>query len=346
MNRTTVRSAQHSPLSRVLREALASRTLSALLTGATLTACAACSTDKAAEPAACCAQATIPEGVARFTIVVDEVAGASDGQKVVIRAALAAPAKRDAVYPALHTLYRHAMKRGPFEPIQFSAELYGSQAEAKSGDEAKALARIARSQTQAGPQCDNRIPYDFSEQVGRAFDASLGRLPEESLDDSCKLAAPKKVVRVDENFTHKASYKLDPAARGVIVSYPYLEMGKDAYVEKLRLSSALGDWIDITTSLFRKVPDLATVTFSGVHQDAEVLRISLSRPQFDADFAGLQETIAAHAAVTFQSLGTGRSNDKAAEKEQESFKMKTYREALAALPKNQVTISPKLIKGK
>jgi hypothetical protein len=92
-------------------------------------------------------------------------------------------------------------------------------------------------------------------------------------------------------------------------------MGKDQYVEKLKLSSALGDWIDLTSSLFRKVPDLAAVTFSGLHNDNEVVRISMSRKQFDEDFSGLQESIAAHAAVTFQSLGTGRSSDKAAEKE-------------------------------
>jgi hypothetical protein len=313
---------------------------------AILTACAGCGADKGATATTCCKQPEIPAGVAPFTIVADETSGPSDGQRVLIRAALATPTKRDAVYPVLHTLYRHAMKRGPFEPIDFVAEVYPNETLARGGNEAQMAAKISRSQTQNGPACDNRVPYDFGEQVARAFDASLGRLPEESLDDTCRLSPPKKRARVDENFKHKASYKFDPGAKTVEVTYPFLAMGKDEYVEKLKLSSAFGDWIDITTSLFRKVPDLAGVAFSGLHNDVEVLRVNLSRQQFDADFAGLQETIAAHAAVTFQSLGTGRASDKSAEKEQETFKLKTYKEALAALPKHQVTISSKLAKGK
>lgn len=313
---------------------------------AVLTSCAGCASDKPAGPPACCEQADIPSGVAPFSIVVDEVTGTSDAQKVTIRAALHGPTKRDAIYPVLHTLYRHAMKRGPFEPIQFQAEVYSGETLAKAGSDAQMLAKISRTQGQLAPQCDNRVAYDLAEQVGRAFDASRGRLPEENIDDTCKLAKPKVSAAIDEGFKNKPSYKFDPASKQVEITWPFLEMGKDQYVEKLKLSSALGDWIDLTTAMFRKAPDLAAVTFSGIHQDAEVLRITLSRKQFDAGFAGLQETIAAHAAVTFQALGTGRATDKSAEKEQETFKLKTYREALADLPKNQVTIAPRLNKGK
>ena len=313
-----------------------------------LTTCAGlgCASDKAPAAAACCDQAEIPAGVARFTIVSDETSGPSDGQKVVLRAALAGRTKRDAIYPALHTLYRHAMKRGPFEPIQFTAELYPGEAQARAGNDSQMLARISRTQSQVGPECDNRVAYDLGEQVDRAFAASLGRVSEESLDDSCHLSTPKVAARIDEGFKHKASYKFDPAARSVEVKFPFLEMGTDGYVEKLKLSSALGEWIDIATGLFRKVPDVTSVTFSGIWQDAEALRITLTRQQFDADFARLEETIAAHAAVTFQTLGTGHTNDKGAEKEQETFKLKTYKDALSALPKSQVMIAPKLAKGK
>ncbi|HEY0711133.1 MAG TPA: hypothetical protein VGF45_00545, partial [Polyangia bacterium] len=310
-----------------------------------LTTCAGCASDKPPAAATCCEQPQIPAGVPSFKVVTDEGSGPSDGRKVILRVALAQPVKRDEVYPVLHTLYRHAMQRTPFEPIQFSGEVYANESAARDGGDVQMLARISRGQSQSGPQCENRIAYNFAEQVARAFDASMGRLPQQDLDDTCRLATPKSAARVDEGFKNKASYKLDDANKSVAITYPYLEMGKDQYVEKLKLSSALGDWIDLTSSLFRKVPDLASLTFSGMHDDSEVVRISMSRKQFDEDFSGLQEQIAAHAAVTFQSLGTGRSSDKAAEKEQETFKVKTYKEALALLPKNQVTISPKLLKG-
>jgi hypothetical protein len=311
-----------------------------------LTTCAGCASEKTPAAAPCCEQPKIPAGVPGFKIVTDEGTGPSDGRKVILRVALNSPVKRDEVYPVLHTLYRHAMQRTPFEPIQFSAEVYANESAARDGGDVQMLARISRSQSQSGPQCENRIAYNFSEQVARAFDASMGRLPQQDLDDTCRLGTPKSVTRVDEGFKHKASYKVDEATRSVVITYPYLEMGKDQYVDKIKLSSSLGDWIDLTSSLFRKVPDLAALTFSGVHDDNEVVRISMSRKQFDEDFSGLQESIAAHAAVTFQSIGTGRSSDKAAEKEQETFKVKTYKEALSLLPKNQVNISPKLLKGK
>lgn len=304
----------------------------------------ACANDGPPPPPPCCQQAEIPAGVTPFKIVADEVSGPSDGQKVILRAALLQPIKRDAVYPVLHTLYRHAMKRSPFEPIHFIADVYPGEAAATSGGDAQVIARISREQSQIAPRCDNRVLYDFAEQVDRAFAASLGRAREEKVDDTCRLDTPKVVARVDDTFSHKPSYKVDTSRQAVEVTFPYLEMGKDEYVESLKLTSALSYWTEFVTSLFRKVPDLKQVTYVGVHDDAPVLRIAVTREQFDREFAGLQESIAAHAAVTFQAIGTGRSGEKAAEREQETYKLKTYKSALALLPKAQVTISPRLTK--
>ncbi len=304
-----------------------------------------CDSDKPSAPPPCCQQADIPTGVTPFKIVADEVSGQSDAQKVLIRAAALRPIKRDEVYPVLHTLYRHAMKRGPFEPIQFSAELYPNEAAATAGGDAQVIARISREQSQIAPRCDNRVLYDFNEQVDRAFAASLGRAPEENADDTCRLDPPKVAARFDDTFRHKPTMRVDTKRQAVDVTFPYLEMGKDEYVDSLRLTSAMGYWIEFVTSLFRKVPDLKEVDYAGLHDDAPVLKIAVTREQFERNFGGLQENIAAHAAVTFQTLGMGRSSDKAAEKEQETFKLKTYKDALALLPKAQVTISPKLMKG-
>jgi hypothetical protein len=41
-------------------------------------------------------------------------------------------------------------------------------------------------------------------------------------------------------------------------------------------------------------------------------------------------------------VGMRRMNDQQAAKEEQAFRSKTYREALAKLPRAQVTISPKL----
>src|SRR5687768_11665277 len=76
---------------------------------------------------ACCEQPSVPAGVTPFVVVADEVTGPSDGQRVTLRVGLREAATRDQVYPVLHTLYRHAMKRGPFEPIHFTADLFASE---------------------------------------------------------------------------------------------------------------------------------------------------------------------------------------------------------------------------
>ena len=77
-------------------------------------------------------------------------------------------------------------------------------------------------------------------------------------------------------------------------------------------------------------------------KDEPAIKISISRQQYDNALSRLQETIASHAAITFQTIGMGAKTSEAAEKEQEQFKSKTYKDALAKLPKEQVTISPQL----
>ena len=58
--------------------------------------------------------------------------------------------------------------------------------------------------------------------------------------------------------------------------------------------------------------------------------------------AGTPAAIASHAAITFQTIGMGAKSSEAAEKEQEQFKSKTYKDALDKLNKEQVSLSPKL----
>ncbi len=301
-----------------------------------------CPSEKTPAPRACCDQPTIPAGVSPFQVVADDVTGPSDGQKVQMRVGLKQAVKRDALYPVLHTLYRHAMTRTSFEPIHFVADVYATEAEASAGGDGKVLARITRQQSDIGPKCDNRVSYDLVEQVARAFAASTGHGDEEDLNDSCKLNSKKKVERFDDAFKNRPSYKLDAARQAVEVTYPFLESGKDEFRKDLKYGSAMGYWIEFTTSLLNKVADLKEISFVGIIEGEPGLRITMTRQQFDAGFSRLQETIAAHAAVTFQTLGMHAATDKRAEKEQDTFKTKTYKKALSALPKNQVTITAKM----
>jgi hypothetical protein len=302
----------------------------------------ACSTQKAEVPKACCDQPKIPAGVTPFVVVGEDATGPSDGQKVIMRVGVSQPIKRDQVYPVLHTLYRHAMTRTAFEPIQFVANVYASEAAARSGGDSGVVGRIVREQGDLGPRCENKIKYDFAEQAERAFASSVGRGQEEDSNDSCRLTEKKVVARVDDKFTHKPSIKIDAARSAVELTYPYLEMGKDDYVADLKFTSALRDWNEQLQSFFGKVDGLKELTFIGVHGDQPVVKITVTREQFDRGLSNLQEEIASHSAVTFASLGMRTTNDKGAAKEQIAFHSKTYKAALSTLPKNQVFVSPKL----
>jgi hypothetical protein len=314
-------------------------TTSVLLAVAVL---AGCPGQQEAPPKACCEQPKIPPSVTPFVVVGDDTIGPSDGEKVRMQVGLARPAKRDDIYPVLQTLYVHAMKRRVFEPIDFVANVYATESAARTGGDQGVIARIVREQSDLAPKCENHVAYDLPEQVQHAFLALRGRAPEEDEKDTCHIGEQKKVARVDDAFAHRASYKLDAERKSVELTYPYLEMGKDEYAKDLRFNTAMRDWIDVTTTFFHKVDGLAAMTFIGLSGDKPVVQITTSRREFESTVGSLQETIASHANVTFASLGMHRKDDKGAAKEQDEFQKKTYKSALAALPRNQVSVSPKL----
>jgi hypothetical protein len=316
-------------------------TLSALTIGAMLSI-PAC--EKKEGPKPCCEQPEIPPGVAKFKIVSDQVSGPGDGLKVVLRAGLTQPAKRDQLYGPLKTLYAYVMNRSPLEPIHVEGWLYANESDAKDGNDARAIAKVIREQTDRSPRCENRVKYDFPEQVERAYISSTRGEQElqEDLNDPCHIGQKKKVARYDEKFVHKTTYTINPATAAVEITYPFLEMGKDEYVAELRLNSAMGVWAEFMTSMFSKVEGLKELSFNGVYKDDSVVKIRVLRTEFDSTLSPLQEQVASHAARTFQEIGMGHSTSEKAEKEQEKFKSTTYKAALDKLPKDRVQISPKL----
>jgi hypothetical protein len=302
---------------------------------------ASCSTEKAAGPKACCDQPKIPPGVPAFTVIKDDVTGPSDGENVKLRVTLKQKTKRDDIYPALQFLYRYAMTRnGSFEPVSFSGEFFTSEGEAQLGT--NPAAKIWRERTDSGPKCENNIALEFPEQVDKAFAYSMNRAVPEDLADSCHLDTKKKQPRFDEKLTHKPVYKVDPARQAVEVTYPYLDTGKDEYVKTISFNNAMTYWAEFTSTMFNKAPNLKELTYTGLLNDEPIMKITVTRQEYDAKLSTVQETIASYAAITFAKLGLHKTDDKGALKEQETQKTKTYKTALSFLPKDRVFISPKL----
>jgi hypothetical protein len=304
-------------------------------------AASGCNTEKAEGPKTCCDQPKIPPGVPAFTVVTDEVTGPTDGQEVKLRVALKQKTKRDDVYPALHFLYRYAMTRNTFEPVSFVGEFYTTEGEAQTGG-GNFAAKVWRDRSDKGPKCENAIKLEFAEELQKAFEHSLNRAEPEDLTDTCHLAEKKKVARFDDKFTHKPTYTLDAAAKSAEVKYPYLDTGKDEYVKTLSFNEAMTYWAEFTTAMFSKAPELKQLSYVGMLNDEPVLKISVTRQEFDQKLSTVQETIASYAAITFAKLGLHKTDDKGARKDQEQQKTKTYKAALSFLPKDRVFVSPKL----
>jgi hypothetical protein len=300
----------------------------------------ACNNEKEAPVKACCDQPRIPPGVPPFTVVVDEVTGPSDGQDVKMRVAFKQKTKRDDVFAALHFLYRYAMTRNTFQPVNFVGEFYGTEGGAQTGG--NPLAKVWRDRESTGPKCENDVVLDFPEEVQRAFDYSLNRAEPEDLADTCHLNEKKKVARFDEAFKHKPTLAVDPTNLAATVTYPYLETGKDQYVSALTFNAAMTYWAEFMTAMFSKSAALKQLTYIGVLDDQPALKITVTRQQFDGQLSRVQETIASYAAITFAKLGMHKTDDKGAKKDQEQNKTKTYKTALSFLPKDAVFVSPKL----
>jgi hypothetical protein len=300
----------------------------------------ACNTEKPAPVRGCCDQPRIPPGVASFVVVADEVTGPTDGHEVKLRVALKQKTKRDAVYPAMHFLYRYAMTRDTFEPVSFVGEFYRSEGEAKTGG--NPIAKVWRDRSDRGPKCENTVALEFSEEVERAFAHSLNRAEPEDLADTCHLSDKKVVARFDDGFKHKPSFTVDVTGKSAEVTFPYLDTGKDEYVPSLTFNSAMTYWAEFLTEMFGKAPELQSLTYTGLLDDQPVLKITVTRKEFDEHLSRTQETIASYAAITFAKLGLHKTDDKGAKKDQEQQKTRTYKAALSFLPKDHVTISPKL----
>jgi hypothetical protein len=307
---------------------------------AALLALPSCKTEQPAAPTTCCDQPKIPAGIAAFTVVRDEVTGPSDGQDVKLHVALKQKTKRDDIYSALQFLYRYAMTRNTFEPVGFLGAFYATEGDAQNG--ANPLAKIWRDRGDKGPKCENGIPLEFPEEVQKAFLHSLNRGEAEDLNDTCHLNEKKKETHIDDKFTHKPTMKIDEAHHSVEVSYPYLETGKDEYAKTLSFNNAMTYWAEFLTAMFLKAPELKAVTYNGILDDQPVLKITVTRQEFDQHLSNVQETIASYAAITFAKLGLHKIDDKGALKDQEQQKTKTYKAALSFLPKDHVFVSPKL----
>ena len=111
---------------------------------------------------------------------------------------------------------------------------------------------------------------------------------------------------------------------------------------ELTFNGAMTYWAAFMPAMISKAPELKQLTYVGVLNDQPVLKITVTRQEFDEKLSRVQETIASYAAITFAKLGMHKTDDKGAKKDQEQQRTKTYKAARSFLPPSRVFVSPML----
>lgn len=240
---------------------------------------------------------------------------------------IAETVKHDEVQKLLEYLYRHTMTRRDAEPAAMGGFVYTSES-AYATPPRTPIAQVVRKSGEMGPSFENRVPLEFWQEVKEALEP--------------RGSDGKPTERRDEKWTLKLKVVRDDAQKTLSVTQPYTDQGVDKWAPTLSFNQSMQEFCDTARSLFDAVPDLRQLDFSGVWNDKEVVKISLTRSDYAKVKLGeIDERIGQHHGTAFLKLATGKGTDQSVAKENAAVIAKEYRAMLAQL-KGKATVSPTL----
>lgn len=226
--------------------------------------------------------------------------------------------KHDDVQKLLEYLYRRTMTRREDAPAATAGYVYTTEV-AYTTPPRTPVATVIKKGSDNGPTFDNKVPLEFWQEVEQALGPRR--------DAKFKLAM--KVERDDANKT-------------VAITQPYTEAGEDKWAATLSFNQAMQTFTDTAQALFEKVPDLKAMTFTGLWNDKEVVKIALARADYNAlKLNEIDERIGQHHGTAFLKLATGKGTDQSVSKETAAASAKEYRAMLAQL-KGKATVAATL----
>lgn len=156
----------------------------------------------------------------------------------------------------------------------------------------------------------------------------------------------KKVLGPQPEFsgTIKPQILADPITYSVELTIPYVnDDGSGTYVEKLTYVKAITEWVSYTRALFEKIPELKKFSFVGKHNDQPVMKIWLTRQQYqELDLQQVEESLGAFQGQFIEPIMSKLISEKAVEKKVVAQRQKVYRETLGRLPAEQVQLAKEL----
>jgi hypothetical protein len=127
------------------------------------------------------------------------------------------------------------------------------------------------------------------------------------------------------------------------LTVPYVTAGEDQYVKKLGYGDAIQEFNSWALMMFRKFPALKDFTFVGEHNGKEVVRIRITREQYDQiNITKVEEDLGAFSGEFLVGQMQGAISDEAVQAKLAKKRREVYGAMLKQLPPDQVVISKTL----
>ncbi|MCA9670509.1 MAG: hypothetical protein KC503_33160 [Myxococcales bacterium] len=231
---------------------------------------------------------------------------------------------RDDLGRLMRSLWRQVKRRKGFRgkgtPDKIDIRLYTSEAQAKAGG-TDWLGQVLRVGQTAKVTYTNRQKLPLLKYAKKA----IGKLPQYS-------------------GTLKPQFLADADTMELEVKVPFVASdGTGQYLKKLSYTTLTTTFSSWTRTLFEKIPKLRKLTFEGKHDDEVVVRIWMTREQYEQlNLRQVEEGINAYRGKFVNRMLDGNPRTaKMVEKKAAKKRKKVYREVFARLPKEQVQLAKK-----
>jgi hypothetical protein len=270
-----------------------------------------------------------PVGIGTVVIVSDKSLNPSTGGEITILTTVPADLDKDDLDRLMDSFFRQAKDRRGFvggKPARIDLKFYDAEAKAKAGG-ADFLGRILQSSpTEKEPARTNNQKLPLLKWAKKALAPNdplyTGELKPQLLADASKMSLELTLPFVTDD-------------------------GSGKYLEELTFQRACTDFVSSAITLFEKIPSLQRLTFVGKHQGETVIKIALSREQYEKlNLRQVEENLGAfHGKLMEDMLSTkGGMPEKVALARVMKQRLKVYKEVLGKLPKEQVELAKSLTK--
>jgi hypothetical protein len=266
----------------------------------------------------------VPLGVGKVTVVSDVSLNSPSGGEVAVITTVEPEVDKDELNRLMNSFFRQVKDRRGFlgtdKVEKVDLRFYTTEAQAKvNGDNWLGRLEWNTGATEATATNKQKPP------LLKWVKAALGKMPEYTGSLQPRILA-------------------DPLVMSVELVIPFVsDDGSGKYVEDLTNVKAITEFVSYTRTLFEKIPELQKLVFIGRHNDEDVMKVWLDRPQYVAlDLQQMEESLGAFQGKYIELIVAKQISEKAVEAKVIQQRRKVYREVLSKLPKAQVELAKHL----